>query len=435
METLEYWVCTCHVTAETAQARQWEGDTDEAVVDVIMQTYSAKEIQRQIHEELPRMRLQLNRMEKTELILERFRREGMGLLDVITQAAENSPLRFGTYRPVLPDTVIVASLAEKLKGTAPAAVSFSETDWNALLNNKTSLWAVIDGVNCRNIQELISAHKAPHACLAVTTDEKTKAFSPWLVRLESDKGLIDALRQLPHNDHWGVLFHSPRSIKTLYDHFRRYTRLWTPVNENAPVYFRFYDPRVLIDSFMVMPEWKLKCFSRGIEAFYVPVTPFALLPKDIDLTVPIEPMMKVSDCQGRLLSICLSDALPDRALSYHVQTFDINEKEFVAFNSRQLQKSTIKMARDLLPDYPDTDPNHLLNMVDKASRLGQETGMASIGQIRVLAKCCLAFGDEFPGQFPKMTALLHSRKIEPWAKRKQIEAWLPIGVKLYRKKA
>lgn len=62
------------------------------------------------------------------------------------------------------------------------------------------------------------------------------------------------------NNSRGILLQSDATIRELRAHLRRFTMLWTPADDHAPVYFRFYDPRVVVDMAQALEPWKLGRF-------------------------------------------------------------------------------------------------------------------------------------------------------------------------------
>ena len=66
-------------------------------------------------------------------------------------------------------------------------------------------------------------------------------------------------------NHWGILAVSPADLRTLRMHFRKFLSVWDP--DGKPLYFRFYDPRVLR---IYLPT----CNGAELRTLFGPVTAY-----------------------------------------------------------------------------------------------------------------------------------------------------------------
>ncbi|WP_249976429.1 DUF4123 domain-containing protein, partial [Vreelandella olivaria] len=209
-------------------------------------------------------------------------------------------------------------------------VHYQETAWGLLLApHQPPLWAVIDGVNCREVMARLSQTDAQYTCLYASTNATTQATAPWLVRIEADSEIRHWLESLPQDQHWGILLQSNATLKQLRSHLRKFTLLWTPANDQAPVYFRFYDPRVALDMSQALEPWKLAALMAPFEALIIPASPHMVLPPELTLTPAVELDTPASEVQGRLVHIALSE--DTRAANGQGRQFSIGDTEYQRF--------------------------------------------------------------------------------------------------------
>ena len=119
------------------------------------------------------------------------------------------------------------------------------------------------------------------------------------VRLEPNTPFHEAWSEKPTDAHAGVLFTSDADIAALRAHFRHYTMANIPTKPDAPVYFWFYDPRVLLDFVSACDGPNLARLFGGITEFYVPLSPSCLVPSEADIALPPTPFDNMSSCAGR----------------------------------------------------------------------------------------------------------------------------------------
>lgn len=305
-------------------------------------------------------------------------------------------------------------------------VRYDEIAWPDLFTpDQPPLWAVIDGVNCREAMERLTRGEVQSCCLYSTTDAATQAIAPWLVRLEPDSEIRVWLEGLPQDQHWGILLQSHATMKQLRTHLRKFTMLWTPANDQAPVYFRFYDPRVALDMSRALEHRKLAAFMAPFEALIVGLSPLMMLPDTVDIAEPPHFASTADDVQGRLIRLTM-EALY-RCAETQARSFPISQSEFKRFGDLQQAKANRKLARDFIEQYPAIPPQELLAAVEAARKLGRRHDMTSKKQIVTLAKCILEFGETFPTQYPDTREILDNPRMASWRKRNLLEQWLPRG--------
>ncbi|MGP9664175.1 DUF4123 domain-containing protein [Halomonas sp. AOP22-C1-8] len=262
---------------------------------------------------------------------------------------------------------------------------------------------------------------AQHACLYATTDTATQASAPWLVRLEADSDIRTWLENLPQDQHWGVLFHSRATLKQLRTHLRKFTMLWTPANDQAPVYFRFYDPRVALDMSQALEPWKLAAFMAPLEAVFIPASPLMVFPPALTLIPSIALETPAQQVQDRLLMISLSDDARDAR--GQVRQFAIGQEEFARFGRLLSVRAKRNIANEMSAQFATHSPEQLLVAIESATKLGGKYGLTSRKQIKTLAQCVLYFGDDFDERYPAVSRTLSNTRLLTWQKRQFIDEW------------
>ncbi|MCE8033245.1 DUF4123 domain-containing protein [Billgrantia tianxiuensis] len=433
MSSHDYWTGRCHLRAGSPTARRWEADADEAMVTVVVRAESEADMRARLLATLAAEGLTLVRLDAVQTLLQRFRREGTSytLQRLADAISPRTPVAFGEMLPLLPEA---AAPAEE-PGPPPPPVRYDEITWPDLFTSTTPtsppLWAVIDGVNCRDVMQRLASAEVQSACLYATTDAATRAIAPWLVRLEADSEIRHWLQSLPQDQHWGILLQSHATLKQLRSHLRKFTMLWIPANDQAPVYFRFYDPRVALDMAQALAPWKLAAFMAPLETLIVGLSPLMTVPDTANLRDPPHFAATPQEVQGRLLRLALSDAATERDREANAITpgrsFAIDPTEFARFGALQKTRAQRKLARELMEPYAETPLADLLAAVEAAERIGQRHGMTSGKQVATLAKCVLEFGQDFLHEYRDAQGILNHPGKLPWQKRKLMEEWIPRG--------
>jgi hypothetical protein len=89
--------------------------------------------------------------------------------------------------------------------------------------------------------------------------------APYLFRLEQKNPFTNWFLENYWGKSWGILFESPEKLSKLKRHFRKYLVVYT--EEGKPLYFRYYDPRVLR---VYLPT----CNEEELNIVFGPVTRF-----------------------------------------------------------------------------------------------------------------------------------------------------------------
>ncbi|MCE8024172.1 DUF4123 domain-containing protein [Billgrantia aerodenitrificans] len=430
MSSYDYWTGRCHLRAGSPAARRWQAATDEAMVTVVVRAESEDDMRTRLQQTLDGEGLTLERLDAVQTLLQRFRREGMSktLIDLAEALSPRTPVAFGEMLPLLS----IPTAPQEASRPPPPPVRYDEIAWADLFTpTSPPLWAVIDGVNCREAMQRLAAAEVQSACLYATTDAATRAIAPWLVRLEPDSEIRHWLAGLPQAQHWGLLLQSHATLKQLRSHLRKFTMLWTPANDQAPVYFRFYDPRVALDMAQALAPWKLAALMAPLDTLIVGLSPLMNVPDAANLSDPPHFAATPQEVQGRLLRLALNDPETERHGEATPITpgrsFAIDPTEFTRFGALQTTRAQRKLARELMEPYATTPLADLLAAVEAAGRLGQTYRLVSKQQIKTLAKCCLELGDDFLQHHPDAREILEHPHMAGWRKRDLLEAWLPRG--------
>ena len=107
-----------------------------------------------------------------------------------------------------------------------------------------NVYAVLDGASIPDLLEKLYKWKPEHICLYRGELAPDLAeVAPYLVRLEQNGLFTEWVITQGWGHHWGIFAISEEGITTLRKHFRTILMVEDP--RGKPVYFRYYDPRVL----------------------------------------------------------------------------------------------------------------------------------------------------------------------------------------------
>ncbi|NOQ79665.1 MAG: DUF4123 domain-containing protein [Gammaproteobacteria bacterium] len=108
---------------------------------------------------------------------------------------------------------------------------------------KTQVYAVLDGASIPNLLSELEASKARNQCLLRgELDPALAKAAPYLVHLQADSALTEWLLK-GWGNHWGIFVITQADFIDLRKHFRAILMVYDP--DGKPLYFRYYDPRVL----------------------------------------------------------------------------------------------------------------------------------------------------------------------------------------------
>jgi len=109
--------------------------------------------------------------------------------------------------------------------------------------SESKVYAVLDGASVPKLLEHLAPHASEYECLyRGELKPDLAAAAPYLVSLKPDSELTEWILQ-GWGKHWGVFVLSQAELPVLRRHFRTFLVVHT--SEGKPLYFRYYDPRVL----------------------------------------------------------------------------------------------------------------------------------------------------------------------------------------------
>lgn len=139
-------------------------------------------------------------------------------------------------------------------------------------DGSTNVFAVLDGASVPNLLQLLHDFDPERECLYRGDLQSDIAeVAPYLIRLE--RGSEFAVRVLGRGwgKHWGIFALTESGLTDLRQHLRKF--LIVHDSEGKPLYFRFYDPRVLR---VYLPT----CNTEELKTFFGPISSYALEDKN-----------------------------------------------------------------------------------------------------------------------------------------------------------
>lgn len=144
--------------------------------------------------------------------------------------------------------------------------------WPNPQNDNTHLFVILDGARNSGLYTAIQQSECEFECLyRGELDPDLAAVAPYLVRLERDKPFVNWLIDKGWGDSWGVFLHSTVAFRDLKRHLRKFLMVYDA--DAKPLYFRYYDPRVLR---IYLPT----CTSEELATVFGPIHSFLLEDSD-----------------------------------------------------------------------------------------------------------------------------------------------------------
>lgn len=106
------------------------------------------------------------------------------------------------------------------------------------------VYAILDGASAEQLPRTIDQYGIESVCLLRgELDPDLAQAAPYLVRLFADSPFTDWVLSEGWGKHWGIFVVTTANLRTLRQHFRSFLTVYDP--DNVPLFFRYYDPRVL----------------------------------------------------------------------------------------------------------------------------------------------------------------------------------------------
>ncbi len=138
-----------------------------------------------------------------------------------------------------------------------------------------NVFAVLDGASVPDLLDMLFSHEPDYTCLYRGQLKPDLAeVAPYLVRLAPDSEFTRWVIERGWGNHWGILAITDVDTPTLRRHLRRFLIVYD--SDGKPLYFRYYDPRVLR---VYLPT----CNAEELATVFGPVACYVL--EDEDPTV------------------------------------------------------------------------------------------------------------------------------------------------------
>ena len=108
----------------------------------------------------------------------------------------------------------------------------------------TTVYTLLDGASIPRLRPTLARLEVEAECLYRGELEPDLAqVAPYLAVAPFDHPFTDWLLQEGWGNHWGIFAISRADLRTLRMHLRTFLKVYSP--DLKPLYFRYYDPRVL----------------------------------------------------------------------------------------------------------------------------------------------------------------------------------------------
>jgi hypothetical protein len=163
-----------------------------------------------------------------------------------------------------------------------------------LFAGDSKLYVVVDGASAPDLRQRLWQDEPEVECLYRGEIEPDIAHvAPYLIRLEKGSDFTTWLIQEGWGNHWGIFVWSPVDLPTLRRHFRKF--LMVHDSEGEPLYFRYYDPRVL-RTFLPL------CNATDLAELFGPVTAYLMEAESKETLLFFEMNGEALQCRSENLS-------------------------------------------------------------------------------------------------------------------------------------
>lgn len=134
------------------------------------------------------------------------------------------------------------------------------------------VYAILDGASVPQLPQVLARLEVEAECLyRGELEPELAAAAPYLALVPFDDPFTDWLLQEGWGKHWGVFAISHASLRELRMHLRTFLKVYGP--DLKPLYFRYYDPRVLRN---YLPT----CNDKELQTIFGPVLRYMLEDND-----------------------------------------------------------------------------------------------------------------------------------------------------------
>jgi hypothetical protein len=130
------------------------------------------------------------------------------------------------------------------------------------------VFAVLDGASIPDLRETLFEHQKESVCLhGGDLEPDMETVAAYLVELELDEKFTNWVLEKGWGNHWGIFALSEEDLRTMRGHFRSLVIVYD--EEGTPMYFRFYDPRVLRKFLPTCKPQELRQLFGPVASFFV----------------------------------------------------------------------------------------------------------------------------------------------------------------------
>ena len=400
------WLSTCVLMSNDANSRMWDIDSDRVSVRLMVCATDATDFEDTVRRSVGRAGIVLEEIGSPHLASSRYvdrapspaMREAMDAVDALN--------------PIMVSIPVPAAPQGELR--------YSDLGWSDIQPER-SLWALVDGVTWPGLPQMLSGDGQDAVCLYTSTDPKSLAAAPWLVRLDRAELFFKDLKARKPEQHSGILFRSPLTLRGLRRHFRRFTMLATPIGGEVPQYFRFYDPRVFLDALSALDANVRKQLLQPLRGLVVPLSPNCLLPPQADLENPPTVFTPPSECADRLLRVSWG---PKAIMDVKPTKLAIDAPSFERFGHLKRMRSINALAKSLFDEHSATSTqSDCLDAARLAPVAARQFKMESKKQVTAIATGILRYGPEFWTRYDAANRILQNMERLPWQRKNDLNAW------------
>ncbi|SFJ70537.1 DUF4123 domain-containing protein [Jannaschia pohangensis] len=402
----DVWIATCTLAADTPSKRFWGTQDSRVSVRLLLRAPDAATFAANIRKSVEAGGARLEAMTNMQTVAQRY--DGREMSEAMRDAVARA------------DTATTLMVSRPAPAPAQSGVYCKEIGWPDV-HPGPNLWAVLDGVAWPGLPQLLEGSGNAFTCLYSSADVQILAAAPWLVRLDRDAGVLTELRKRSGDLHSGIILRSRHPMEGLRRHLRRYTMLPTPIGGEVPQYFRFYDPRVMLDAMTAMTPDLLGQMLEPFETIIAPLSPLCLLPDGTDVTAPPDVFSEIKDYDGRLAHVTWG---PPVKAGPHVRVA-IDDASFARFGALQLRRSVGRLARKL---HDEADGAYgtqaCMDAAEAAPKAAALFNMHSKLQVTTMARAILHHGPDFWMRLSEAQAILTKADRLPWQRKDDLAAWL-----------
>jgi hypothetical protein len=151
--------------------------------------------------------------------------------------------------------------------------------WRHTTGEGSHLYAILDGARNPGIYPAVCESGAAYTCLyRGELDDDLATAAPYLLRLEKNHPFTERLATDGWGDSWGIFLRSAVDLRALRRHFRKFLMVYGP--DAQPLYFRYYDPRVL-------RTYLPTCNAAELEIMFGPVASYMVEDEDPDIVLSL----------------------------------------------------------------------------------------------------------------------------------------------------